>query len=236
MVRPPTEGVNNMWLRVFIQYFQIVLLILFSILPLQACGTAFSRIADDLNKEMAEKSERDKTRQYQDKFLSAVSYDDLHLYVGIRKQDVLAQLYSGIRLRKIRTYSIPSHNTDGSVTMLTVEDYLVARNKISDQIELGMISFVDNKLRDSTRYLKTYEASEAIKAIDYFGDIVLKTRRQTTPHIIMHAGRHHGNGISVTFIAKDKSVSKEIALYHVVDNGRALIAVREILYEGYRAD
>ena len=60
MVRPPTEGVNNMWLRVFIQNFQIVLLILFSILPLQACGTAFSRIADDLNKEMAEKSERDK--------------------------------------------------------------------------------------------------------------------------------------------------------------------------------
>jgi hypothetical protein len=204
------------------------------ILPILGCGTTFNRIADDINREMAEKSDRDKARQHQDKLLSTVSYDDLNLYIGMKKGDVLARLYSGITLTKVREYNVPSHHTEGSVSVLTVEEYLVMRNKANDQVELGYISFSDNRLRESRRYLKTYDVSDATKAIDYFGNIVLKTRREATPDVIMQAGRSSANGISVTFIAKDKSVSKEIALYHILDNDRTLIAVREILYEGYR--
>lgn len=185
---------------------------------------------------MIENSERDNARQYQDRALSSVSYDDLHVYIGIRKQDVLARLYSGITLTKTKEYNVPYHQINGSNTMIAVENYLVMRNKANDQVELGHISFSDNKLREAIKYLKTYDVLEAPKAIDYFGDIVLKTRLEATPDVIIQTSRRYGNGISIIFIAKDKSFSKEITLYHTEDKGRRLIAVREILYSGYIAN
>lgn len=216
--------------------FRSVLIILLFVPLIQGCVSIFGSITDDINKDIMERSESDKTRQHQDKAISSVYYDDLHLYIEIRKQVVFAQLYSGITLIKTREYNIPFHRSDGTATTITVEDYLVMRKRTNDQVELGHISFYDNKLSRAERNLKTYEISEAHKAIDYFGEMVQKIRHEAGPAVSIQISRSCGNGISIVFIAKDKSFSKEIALCHIEDKEGKFIAVREMLYSGYRAN
>jgi len=201
---------------------------------LSGCTSSLHNMIDELNTEIDKKATSQKVNMFNTRNASSISFDDLHVYVGMEKRDVMSRLYTGLNMVRVREYAANKNLAAASGTKM-VEEFDVLRLKENEQIELGRIVFIDNKLFKAIKNLKTYEERESLKGINYFIDIALKTQEDFNIDSRLSIKRRKDdnlNGMSIQFYQNDKSFSKEITLNIVKTESGNYIYVREILIDG----
>jgi hypothetical protein len=202
---------------------------------LSGCATSLNNIIDELNNDIKLKDSSNKVKEFNRKNASSISFDELNVYTGMDKKDVISRLYTGLTMTPIKDNESDNKVIINSKERLA-EVFNIIKLKNNEQIELGQITFLDNKLFEAVRYHKTYEENDSLKALNFFIDIALKTQYDfdADSNISFYRRKANGdsNGISIEFVNKIDFFSKKIEMILVKSNNQSYVYVRELLLNG----